>query len=242
MTTVSDQVPPSPLLLARRLTLGYGGPPVVRNLDLVIHPGEIVSMLGANGAGKTTSLLGLAGELVPMSGTLSCLGESGFKPLHARARRGLSFVPEGRSVIFSLTVIENLRLGRGPVEKALDLAPELKKRLHCRAGVLSGGEQQILALARALASDPKLLLADELSFGLAPLAADRLLSAVRQAADGGIGVLMVEQHLGSALAVSDRCYVLQRGRVTLEGGASELRGRMGELRSSYLGDNLGPHL
>jgi branched-chain amino acid transport system ATP-binding protein len=225
--------PSAPLLEARKLSLGYGKVPVVRELDLVVHPGEVVCILGANGAGKTTTLLGLAGEIAPLEGQIVCLGSTEPLPLHRHARNGLAFVPEERSVIFGLSVLDNLRIGRGSVEQALEFAPELKGRLKERAGLLSGGEQQILTLARALASKPKLLLADELSLGLSPILADRLLSAARQAADAGIGVVLVEQHIRSALSVADRGYVLRRGRLVMEGTTAELRARQGELEANY---------
>jgi branched-chain amino acid transport system ATP-binding protein len=143
-------------------------------------------------------------------------------------------VPEERSIIRGLSVIDNLRIGRGSVEAALEFAPELKRLVNRPAGLLSGGEQQILTLARTLAGEPKLLLADELSLGLAPLIVERLLTAVQEAARRGVGVLLVEQHVRSALAVSDRAYVLRRGTIVMEGQAADMRGRIGEIEDSYL--------
>jgi branched-chain amino acid transport system ATP-binding protein len=133
-----------------------------------------------------------------------------------------------------LTSAENLRVGNGPAEKALELFPELEPHLKRKAGLLSGGQQQILTLARALATDPQVLLADELSLGLAPLIVNRLLQAVREAADRGVGVLLVEQHARQALATADRVCVLQRGRVALEGTAKEIAGRLDEVEQTYL--------
>lgn len=226
--------PATMLLTTSGLALGYGRIPVVRDLNIEVAAGEIVAILGANGAGKTTTILGVAGELSPLAGSLEVLGRTGPSPLHVRSREGLAYVPEERSITFGLSTLDNLRLGRGPVEKALEYAPELTPLLKRRAGLLSGGEQQILTLARALASEPRLLLADELSLGLAPKVVDRLLAAVKQAAARGVGVLLVEQHVRSALAVADRAYVLRRGEVVMEGTAADLISRSEEVQASYL--------
>jgi branched-chain amino acid transport system ATP-binding protein len=224
----------SALLDVDKVALGYGRIPVVKEVSLKVNAGEVVALLGANGAGKTTTLLGILGELDPLGGTISYLGSIERSPLYARARRGIAYVSEERSVIFSLTTLDNLRLGRGPVERALEIAPELKRLLHRRAGLLSGGEQQILTVARALASEPKVLLADELSLGLAPKVVDRLLGTVKDAAERGVGVLLVEQHVRSALAIADRAYVLRRGRMVMEGPTAELRSRIAEVQANYL--------
>jgi branched-chain amino acid transport system ATP-binding protein len=154
--------------------------------------------------------------------------------LFRRAKRGLAIVTEERSVFMGLSTAANLRLGRGETARALELFPELEKLLGRQAGMLSGGEQQILTLARALAGEPKLLLADELSLGLAPLIVERILRAVREAADRNVGVLLVEQHALQALQLADRAYVLRRGRIELEGKASDLLDRLGEIERSYL--------
>ncbi|OLO26062.1 ABC transporter ATP-binding protein [Streptomyces sp. MNU77] len=222
------------MLSADRLSVGYDGVPVVRELDLEVRAGEVVVLLGANGAGKTTTLLGLGGVLPPLAGTVRWLGRERRVPLHGRCRAGMAFVPETRSVIPGLNVRDNLRLGRGGVEAALEAVPELRPLLKRRAGLLSGGEQQMLTLARALAGKPRLLLADELSLGLAPLIVQRLLRMVREAADAGLGVLLVEQQARNALAVADRAYVLRRGRVVLQGRADDLLGRISEVEAGYL--------
>jgi len=180
------------LVAVRGLDAGYGDLAAVRALDLEVRAGEVVALLGPNGAGKTTTLLTIAGELAPLAGEVSCLGSSPRAPLQARVRRGLGFVPEERAVFTSLSAGANLRLRRGATKGAVELFPELAPLLRRRAGLLSGGEQQMLTLGRALAGDPKLLLVDELSLGLAPLVVRRLLLAVRAAADRGVGVLLVE--------------------------------------------------
>jgi len=218
------------------LSAGYGELAAVRELDLTVHAGEVVALLGPNGAGKTTTLLTLAGELPPLAGGITYLGRAHNDPLHRRVRHGLGFVPEERSVFQSLTVSANLRLGPGSSDVALDLFPELRPLLGRRAGLCSGGEQQILALGRALAARPRLLVVDELSLGLAPLVVERLLEAIRAAADeDGMGVLLVEQHAGKALAVADRAYVLRRGRVVLESSSSDLVQDPGALERIYIG-------
>ncbi|MFI5794565.1 ABC transporter ATP-binding protein [Streptomyces sp. NPDC051677] len=222
-----------PLIEARALAVGYGAQPVVHDLDLEVRPGEVVALLGANGAGKTTTLRALSGDLTPMDGEVRWLGEAARAPLHRRARQGLAYVGE-RTVFTRLHTEDNLRVGRVATEQALHLFPELEKRLKTGAGMLSGGEQQMLSLARALCRAPKLLLADELSLGLAPLVVDRLLRAVREAADRGLGALLVEQHVRKVLDIADRVYVLQRGRITMAGTPKDLRGNLDAIESSYL--------
>jgi branched-chain amino acid transport system ATP-binding protein len=222
------------LLEVRDLVVGYGQIPVLNEISLKVDEGEMVALLGPNGAGKSTTLLALAGELPIQSGTVTVQGHEGAQPLYRRARNGLAYVTEERSVFMGLTVRENLRLGRGSVQAALDLVPELAALLDRRVGLLSGGEQQILTLARALVSDPKLLFADELSLGLAPLILDRLLDLARAAADRGVGVLLVEQQARKALRVCDRGYVLARGRIVLEGSGRELRDNLPEIEAAYL--------
>jgi len=222
-----------PLIEARALSAGYGTVPVLRDLELEVRPGEVVALLGPNGAGKSTTLRVLSGELTPMSGEVRWLGGTGQAPLHRRARQGLAYVGE-RAVFTRLDTADNLRVGRVTTDQALALFPELEKRLRTGAGMLSGGEQQMLSLARALCRTPKLLLADELSLGLAPLVVDRLLRAVREAADHGLGALLVEQHVRKVLDIADRVYVLRRGRIVMTGTPKELRANLDEIESSYL--------
>jgi branched-chain amino acid transport system ATP-binding protein len=223
------------VLKAIGLSVGYVGQPVVRDVSLEVRSGEVVCILGPNGAGKTTTLLGLTGVLPVMEGSVDMFGTTASLPLHRRARMGLSFVTEERSVIKSLTTRDNIRCAGLEPASVLELFPELEPRLATRGGLLSGGEQQMLTLGRALARKPRLLIADELSLGLAPLIVDRLLRAVRDAADQrGAGVLMVEQHARKALTYADRAIVMQRGQVVLDLSGTEARARIREIEDSYL--------
>ena len=194
-------------------------------------------MLGPNGAGKTTTLLTLSGELEPLGGDLDVLGCHGHTPLHVLARKGLALVSQERSVLMNLTAAENLRVSRCDVGRAIELFPELEPHLGRRVGLLSGGQQQMLALARGLARGPRLLLVDELSLGLAPLIVERLLGVVRAAADDGVGVLLVEQHVQKAMDVADRVLVMRRGAIALAGRTDELRDRTDDIRDAYLSTN-----
>jgi len=225
----------SAILAARGLSAGYAGQPVVHDLDLEVRPGEVVFLLGPNGAGKTTTMLALSGELPPLAGEVAFDGDTTRAPLHKRARNGLSYVTEERSVFKGLSARDNLRCGGVEPSEALELFPELEKRLGVRGGLLSGGEQQMLTLARALCRKPRLLLADELSLGLAPLVVDRLLQAVRSAADDqGTGVVVVEQHARKALKYADRVLVMTRGRVRMSLTAKEARSQLADIESLYL--------
>ena len=219
-----------PLLVAKGVSAGYHGHPIVHDLDLAVPAGKVVVLLGPNGAGKTTTLLTLSGDLPQLGGEIFLLGRPTKAALHRRANAGLSFVTEERSVFMRLSVAENLRVGRTDIGRALELFPELRPLMRRRAGLLSGGEQQMLSLARALARRPKLLLIDELSLGLAPLVVIRLLDAVQRAAhDDGVGILLVEQHVKQALRVADEVLVMQRGAVVLRGATAEVRSRVEDL-------------
>lgn len=223
------------LIKARGLSSGYGKMAVVRDLDLRVDAGEVVALIGANGAGKTTTLLTLAGELTPMEGHVQFLGEPTTSPLHERCRNGLGYLTEERSVIMGMSVAENLKLARVSPAAACDYFPALERIMNRRAGLCSGGEQQMLSLARALGRQPRVLLADELSLGLAPIVVDNLLKAVRAAADErGVGVLLVEQHVRQALRVADRVYVMERGRIVLSGTSDDVAGHLDQIEDAYL--------
>ena len=229
------------LISAQGLSAGYDGHAVVRNLSLEVRPGEILAILGPNGAGKTTTLLTLSGELPPVSGALKVDGRVTREPLHRRAARGLAFVTEERSVFMGLSVADNLRLGRCAVDRAVQLFPELAPLMKRTAGLLSGGEQQMLTLARALSRPPRILLADELSLGLAPLVVARLLKAVREAADAGVGVVLVEQHVSQVMKIADVVCVLRQGEVVLSGTRDEAAGRLADIQASYFALPQPPH-
>jgi branched-chain amino acid transport system ATP-binding protein len=225
----------APVIAAREMSTGYAGQAVVHDLSFDVQPGEIVCLLGPNGAGKTTTMLALSGELPLLAGEVEVDGSITKAPLHRRARRGMSYVTEERSVFKGMSLRDNLRVGGVEPAEATALFPELGKRMSVRGGLLSGGEQQMLTLARALGRKPRILLADELSLGLAPLVVDRLLQAVRRAADEqGTGVVMVEQHAHKALKYADRAIVLRRGHVELDLPGDEARRRIDEVERAYL--------
>lgn len=223
------------------LSVGYGKLTVARGLDLEADAGEIVALLGPNGAGKTTTLLTIAGILTPLDGGISVAGEP-LRPGSARAANkvGVVLVPDTRALFTGLTTVENLRIASrngGPsVDTVLDYFPLLAARSRLRAGMLSGGEQQMLAVARALVQQPRVLLIDEMSTGLAPIVVEQLMPIVRNIADdSGAAVVLVEQHVHLALDVADKAIVLVHGDVTLAGSAAELRADPSQLETAYLG-------
>jgi branched-chain amino acid transport system ATP-binding protein len=223
------------LIEANGLSAGYGKMAVIRDVDLRVDAGEVVALIGANGVGKTTTLLTLAGELTPMKGDVQFLGRATKSSMHARCRNGLGYVTEERSVIMGMSVADNLKLARVRPAVAFEYFPALDRIMGRRAGLCSGGEQQMLSLARALGREPKVLLADELSLGLAPIIVTNLLKAVRDAADNrGVGVLLVEQHVRQALKIADRVYLMERGRIVLSGTSEELVGQLDKIEAAYL--------
>ncbi len=232
-----------PVLSLENVSAGYGQADVIREITLEVHPGEIVTLLGPNGAGKTTTLRVVSGLLKPSRGTVRYQGHdvAHLSPTR-RARAGIAHVPEGRGIFFGLTVAEHLRLGyRGETidpEAVYTYFPALRQLRDRPAGLLSGGEQQMLAVARNLARSPDLLLLDELSLGLAPLLVERLLPVVHDyARERSCGVLLVEQHVPLALQVADRCYVLSHGDLVLHEPAARVRDNPELLVASYLGQS-----
>jgi branched-chain amino acid transport system ATP-binding protein len=232
----------SELLAVRDLIAGYRELAVVRHVSLHVEEGEVVALLGPNGAGKTTTLLTACGLLPRIGGDIR-IGGTKLESLSASAiaRMGVSLVPEDRALFFDLTVHENIRLGargnKSAVAQMLELFPELAVLASRKAGLLSGGEQQMLAIARGLAARPRLLVVDEMSLGLAPLIVERLLALLKRVVtDTGTALLLVEQHAHLSLGISDRAYVLNHGELVLEGRADDLRDRRDLLEVSYLGE------
>lgn len=230
----------SPAIDVSGLAAGYGGVPVLHGISLEVRPAQVVALLGANGAGKTTTLMSIAGAVTPMSGrvAVNSVDTSKLRPYRI-ARLGLAFVPEGRGILFQLTVAENLRLRRRrnstvSVDEVFEYFPALPKLSSRKAGLLSGGEQQMLGVACALMTDPNVLLVDELSHGLAPVIVEQLLPAVRQICQRKqLAVLLVEQHVSASLAIADYAYILNRGRIVASGPAADLRHRRDLIEASY---------
>jgi branched-chain amino acid transport system ATP-binding protein len=233
------------LLSVENLAVAYGGIQAVKGISLTVGEGELVTLIGANGAGKTTTLNTLGGLLAVGAGQIRYAGRDlGELPAHDRVRHGLALVPEGRGIFARLTVAENLLMGafhrndkatiHDDLDKAYGLFPRLKEREQQLAGTLSGGEQQMLAIGRALMSRPKLLLLDEPSMGLAPLMVEKIFSIIREINARGVAILLVEQNARLALAAAQRAYVMESGRITLAGPAAELAADE-RVRAAYLG-------
>ncbi|HEX7880903.1 MAG TPA: ABC transporter ATP-binding protein [Candidatus Eisenbacteria bacterium] len=235
-----------PLLTVRDLRVSYGGIQALRGVTLDVHEGEVVTLIGANGAGKTTLLRTISGLVRPNSGTVDFVGECDIarEAAHRIVKRGLCHVPEGRIVFANLSVRENLQLGAylrkdgtevaKDLEAMYDLFPRLRERMNQSAGTLSGGEQQMLAIARALMGRPRVLLMDEPSLGLAPLLVQEIFRTIREINAKGTTILLVEQNAHMALSVAHRGYVLETGEIVLSGPAVELAADE-NVRKAYLG-------
>ena len=235
----------TPLLALEGLKVAYGGIQAVKGIDLVVGNGELVCLIGANGAGKTTTLKGITGLQPVSGGTVRYDGENVTgAPAFQLVRRGLAMVPEGRGVFGALTIEENLAMGaytrndrdgiRADVERVFTLFPRLKERRRQTAGTLSGGEQQMLAMGRAMMSRPRLLLLDEPSMGLAPLMVQKVFETVLEVSREGVTILLIEQNAKLALEVSHRGYVMESGEITLAGEAKALL-HDPKVRAAYLG-------
>lgn len=232
-------------LAVENLKVSYGAIQALHGISLRVERGEVVTLIGGNGAGKTTTLRAISGLLRPKEGSIEFDGQSilGWQP-HRIVCHGLVQVPEGRGIFANLTVEENLRMGayarhdREAIhrdhERALDLLPRLRERLQQPAGTLSGGEQQMLAIARALLARPRLLMLDEPSLGLAPQVVQTVFRVIHEIAEAGTTILLVEQNAGMALKAADRAYVIEVGEILMEGPASELA-QSDEVRKAYLG-------
>ncbi len=236
------------LLKLTNLEVSYGGIRAVKGITLEVREGELVTLIGANGAGKTTTLKAITGLLHPAGGTIAYRGNSIVgTAVHALAADGLVLVPEGRGVFPGLTIEENLQMGAyvrrdrlaiaEDIEHKFSLFPRLKERAKQTAGTLSGGEQQMLAISRALMAKPKLLLLDEPSMGLAPLMVQKIFEVVRDVAKSGVTILLIEQNAKLALQVSQRGYVMDGGLITIEGDAKSLLANP-KVREAYLGEEL----
>ncbi|MEQ1759820.1 MAG: ABC transporter ATP-binding protein [Vicinamibacterales bacterium] len=234
------------LLQVENLNVFYGGIHALRDVSLSVGAGEVVALIGANGAGKSTTLRAITGLVGPRSGSVTFDGRSitGL-PAHVLVGQGISMAPEGRGIFANLTVLENLEMGAylqsdktqiaGDMERGFRLFPRLKERVRQPAGTLSGGEQQMLAIARALMSRPRLLLLDEPSLGLAPMVCQTIFHTIDEIKASGTTVLLVEQNANAALKHADRAYVLETGAIILEGSAAEIAGDP-RVREAYLGE------
>ena len=242
---VSAAPQPEPLLTVENLEAGYGEVQVLWGVSLKARRGALTAIVGANGAGKTTTLRAVAGSIAPWRGKVTFEGEDvTHLPSHAKAARGFALVPEGRQLFSSMSVAENLEMGAfskraaskyaDRLDKVFTLFPRLAERQRQQAGTLSGGEQQMVAIARGLMSDPEILIIDELSLGLAPVVVYQLLATLKQLKEAGLTILLVEQNVHLALALSDYAYVVAEGRIFMEGLPKELAAKP-EIRRAYLG-------
>ena len=234
------------LLKITGLQVAYGGIKAVKGVDLHVNEGELVTLIGSNGAGKTTTMKAITGSLPPASGDIEYMGKSiKGKGAWDLVKDGLAMVPEGRGVFARMTIIENLQMGAyirndkveiaADMEKMFTIFPRLRERKDQLAGTMSGGEQQMLAMGRALMSRPKVLLLDEPSMGLSPIMVDKIFEVVRDVAAQGVTILLVEQNASRALSIAHRGYVMESGIVTMNGDAKELLNDP-RVRAAYLGE------
>ena len=231
------------MLKVNDINVYYGKIHALKNVSFEVHPGEIVALIGANGAGKSTTLKTVSGMLHSRTGSIEFMGENiSHTESHKLVYKGLAHVPEGRRIFLQMTVLENLEMGayihKSPTKEELDdifaRFPRLLERKNQVAGTLSGGEQQMLAMGRALMSKPKLLMLDEPSMGLAPILVEQIFEIIKELHGSGTTILLVEQNAQMALSIADRAYVLETGRITMEGQASELL-HNDAVRKAYLG-------
>jgi len=236
----------STLLKITSLQVAYGGIKAVKGVDLHVNEGELVTLIGSNGAGKTTTMKAITGTLPPASGDIEYMGKSiKGKGAWDLVKDGLAMVPEGRGVFSRMTIIENLQMGAyirndkaeiaADMEKMFSIFPRLRERKDQLAGTMSGGEQQMLAMGRALMSRPKVLLLDEPSMGLSPIMVDKIFEVVKDVSGQGVTILLVEQNASRALGIADRGYVMESGIVTMNGDAKELLNDP-RVRAAYLGE------
>ena len=237
---------PKVLLKVSNLKVAYGGIQAVKGISLEVREGELVSLIGSNGAGKTTTMKAITGTLAATSGNIEYLG----KDIHGQGawdlvKQGLVMVPEGRGVFTRMSILENLQMGAylrddkdgiaADVDRVFTLFPRLKERSTQLAGTLSGGEQQMLAMGRALLSRPKVLLLDEPSMGLSPLMVDKIFEVIQEVASMGVTLLLVEQNASRALKIAQRAYVMESGQISMQGQAHELL-HDPKVRAAYLGE------
>ncbi len=231
------------MLKVENINVYYGNIHAIKDISFEVNDGEVVALIGANGAGKSTTLKTISGLLPARTGTVSFLGETlDHVPAHKRVAKGLSQVPEGRRIFLQMTVLENLQMGaftskedmKADLENVFERFPRLRERKNQIGGTLSGGEQQMLAMGRALMSHPKLLMLDEPSMGLAPILVEQIFDIIRELHKAGTTILLVEQNAEMALRIADRAYVLESGRITVSGTGAELAAS-DEIKKAYLG-------
>lgn len=239
----------SALLNVKDLKVSYGGINAVKGIDLHVNQGELVALIGANGAGKSSSMKAIAGLLTPSAGEIHFANQETRKlPAYELVRLGLGMVPEGRGVFKRMTILENLQMGtylktnpkdiERKLEEVYSYFPRLKERLTQLAGTLSGGEQQMVAMGRAMMAEPKLLLLDEPSMGLSPIMVETIFDVVRSLSSSGMTILLVEQNARLALQMADRAYVMESGLITLSGSGRDLL-EDPRVRAAYLGEEVG---